>query len=122
MGAVELSGGSIRAKCLDGSVAREVIGSKWAFQVNRLLESLQLATGDKLNAAYVERDLLSRELQRLAGRVWCEAVENPAKVELLGETFTWREWHDWKASFPKAGAGGDAKILTEIRISACISI
>jgi hypothetical protein len=106
--AVGLSGGSIRAKCLDGSVAGEVIGSKWAFQVNRLLESLQLATGDKLNAAYVERDLLSRELQRLAGHVWCEAVENPARLELLGETFNWREWHEWKESFPKVGLCGDA--------------
>ena len=108
VGAVGLSGGSIRAKCLDGSVAREVIGSKWAFQVNRLLESLQLATGDKLNTAYDERELLSRELQRLAGRVWCKSVENPVRLELLGETFTWREWHDWKASFPKAEAGGEA--------------
>ncbi len=108
VGAVGLSGGSIRAKCLDGSVAYEVIGSKWAFQVNRLLESLQLATGDKLNAAYVERDLLSRELQRLAGHAWCKAVENPVKVELLGEAFTWREWNEWKASFPKAGADGNA--------------
>jgi hypothetical protein len=75
--------------------------------VNQLLERLQLANGDKLIATYAERDLLSRELQKLAGRKWCKSVENPLVIELLGEKFNWPQWRAYMASFPKAATGDE---------------
>jgi hypothetical protein len=94
---VLLAEGCIRAKCLDGTQAREVLGSRWAFKVTRLLAALQLAEGPKLTASWLVMDLLSRELQKLAGRRWCKSAELPVCEVLLGEEYTRRQWREmWK--------------------------
>jgi len=95
--------GDIRPKCLDGSVAREVLGPRWAFMLQRLLEALHLAEGDKLEMDYVTQDLLSCELQRAAGRKWCHRVENPS-TELCGETWLRRDFNEYFSTLPRSGA------------------
>jgi hypothetical protein len=91
----------IRAKCLEGSEAREVLGPRWAFLVNLLLERLDVAKGDRLVCDYPTKQLLSGELQRLVGRRWCRDFENPPPREWLGQPWSWRESNDFSASYPK---------------------
>ena len=86
-----------RSKCLDGSIAREVLGSKWAWLVSMLIHKLDLADGDKLKVDYATQQILSLELQRLAGRRWCHDVDNPpASVEVMcGHEYTRREFREY---------------------------
>jgi hypothetical protein len=89
--------GRIRAKCLDGSIAREVLGSKWAWLVSMLIHKLDLADGDKFKVDYATQQILSLELQRLAGRRWCQDVDYPpASVEVMcGQEYTRREFREY---------------------------
>ena len=93
-------GGDIRPKCLDGSHAREVLGPKWAFRVQRLLECFELAQGDTLELDLVKRHLLSGELQRLAGREHCRRVEHPTR-DRCGEAWSCRDINEYFATFPQ---------------------
>jgi len=97
--------GRIRAKCLDGSIARDVLGPKWAYLVSMLLDALELSQGDKLNASFIQGQILCGELQRLAGRSWCESAENPPDEVLLGEKYTRREWREMWAGLPLPANG-----------------
>jgi hypothetical protein len=99
--AMSRAGGKIRAKCLDGSEASEVLGPKWAFLVTEMIHRLGLAEGDRLVLDYPTKQLLSGELQRLAGRRWCRQYEYPPPREWLGHPWSWRESNDFTASFPQ---------------------
>jgi hypothetical protein len=84
---------------LDGSQARKVIGSRWAYFVTLLLDKLHLASGDNLTFDFSTGQLLSCELQRLAGRVWCAAYDaEPCRV-LCGETYSKEDWNEMMAFF-----------------------
>lgn len=91
---------TIRAKKFDATQLREVIGSKWAFLVNRLLQGLQLVTGDIQQMDYAVRELLRNEMGRLVGLNWCKKFEFPTLPQFLGEDYTWREFNDYMESFP----------------------
>jgi hypothetical protein len=65
-----------------------------------LLDTLALSKGDKLNASFVQGQILCGELQRLAGRSWCQSAENPTPEILLGEEYTRREWRDMWDGLP----------------------
>jgi hypothetical protein len=96
---VDASAGQIRAKALDGSMACNVIGSRWAYLLTMLLEKLGLNKGDTLTLDYITGDILSCELQRMAGRSWCRAQTHPLREVVLGEEYTRREWREYLGKF-----------------------
>lgn len=93
--AVACSVGHIRAKCFNGAEAAAVLGDRWAWHVTRLLTGLGLNDGGRLYGDYTVIDLLSRELQKLAGRPQCRSVENPQPTEFLREAWSWTEYIDF---------------------------
>lgn len=97
--AVVASGGQIRHRQLDGSQARGVIGSRWSYFVSLLLDKLGLAQGDKLIFDFSTGQLLSGELQRLAGRSWCQEYDAEPCRELLGEKYSRADWDDMMEFF-----------------------
>jgi hypothetical protein len=99
--AVASSGGQIRQRCLDGSQACFVIGPRWAFYISMLLDRLDLGHGDVLAMDYSTGQLLSGELQRLAGRSWCEENDKEVCRVLLGETYSRAEWDEMMEFFRK---------------------
>ena len=93
--------GDIRPKCLDGSAARNVLGSRWAFKVQRLLEGLYLAKSEVFSPEYRAKSILSAHLQRAAGRNWCRQYENPPST-LCGIEMFRRDINDYFSTCPKA--------------------
>ena len=97
---VGMAFGRIRAKCLDTKLVNEVIGPKWAYLVQTLLDKLQLNEGDVLKPDFYRGRLLSFELQRLAGRSWCEKADQPSAIIMAGEKFTKEDYRDYFEGYP----------------------
>ena len=96
---VTLACGRIRANGLDSKLVYEVIGPKWAYLVQTLLEKLGIAEGDVVKTDFVTGLLLSMGLQRLAGQKWCMEQELPAVEIMAGLKFTKEEYRDYFKGF-----------------------
>lgn len=101
---VKRGNGRIRVKCFDGSQAAEVLGPRWAYHASNLTHRLGLADGPRLKPDFAARQVLSRELQRLAGRRWCRGMDQVARHECCGLTYTAGQWREMWEGLPLPGS------------------
>jgi hypothetical protein len=85
-----VSAGKIRPKMLDGSQAREILGSRWAYHVTGLIRQVSDAAVPFMVWDYLTRQLVAREIGMIAGIKAVKFSEREKKYVVCGEIYNAR--------------------------------
>ena len=91
--------GKIRPKWLDGTQAREILGSRWAFHLHNFIQKLSDEPVPEMVWDYLQRELVKRELAALAGARHVRHIEREKVYLVCGEGYTAREIREIDAEF-----------------------
>jgi hypothetical protein len=94
-GVLSFGEGRARPKCFDVSGVSQVLGSRWAFQLSSLLASCGFTKGPSVAGCFARLDIISRELQRLAGSRWCRDADQKAERFMCGVWWGPDEWRGY---------------------------
>lgn len=93
--------GKIRPKWLDGTQAREILGSRWAFHLHNLIQKLSDQPVPEMVWSYLERELVKRELAAVAGLRHIQHIEREKQYIVCGEIYTPAQIREIDAIFGK---------------------
>lgn len=82
------SAGSIRPKMLDGTQAREILGSRWAFHVTEFIRQVSDAAVPFMVWDFLTRQLVAREIGMIAGALNVRRSERMKNYAVCGAIYT----------------------------------
>jgi len=86
--ACAVSAGKIRPKMLDGTQAREILGSRWAYHVTELIRKVSDAAVPFMVWNYTERQLVAQEIGMIAGQKQIRHFERLKNYAVCGAIYT----------------------------------
>lgn len=90
--------------CYQPEQAADAFGPRWAFHISRVWQKVDDVPVPRLQANFLERELIRSELAKMVGREWCKKAHGRTLRDwkICGETYEREEFNEFFDSFPDA--------------------